>query len=160
MNAVGIPGRIIPAIVADKYMGPIKILLPLVFASSILLYAWISVTSFSGLLPFTILYGFFAAGVQGLFPSAMASLTVDPRQKGVRMGMILSISGLGSLAGPPIAGALVGSDGGGFLYAQIFTATMMMGGTLILSLDQLIAWRAIRHTGDTEYSNHSTPQAC
>jgi len=160
MNAVGIPGRIIPAIIADGYMGPMKILLPFVFASSITLYAWISVTSFSGLLPFTILYGLFGAGVQGLFPSALANLTNDPRQKGVRMGMILSIAGLGSLAGPPIAGALVSSDGGRFFYAQVFSATMMMGGALILSLDQLMAWKVSRRTGGTECSRHPAPQIC
>ena len=154
MNAVGIPGRIIPAIIADGYMGPMKILLPFVFASSIILYAWISVTSLSGLLPFSILYGLFGAAVQGLFPSALANLTDDPKQKGVRMGMILSIAGLGSLAGPPIAGALVSADGGEFLYAQIFSGTMMMGGAVILSLDQLVAWRMSRHSAATGDDNH------
>lgn len=146
MNAVGIPGRIIPALVADGYTGPMKLLLPFVFASSIILYTWISVTSYSGLLPFAIFYGMFGAGVQGLFPSALASLTDDPKQKGVRMGMILSIAGLGSLAGPPTAGALVSADGGVFLYAQIFSGTMMMGGALILSLNQLMGWKISRDT--------------
>ncbi|TVY85295.1 Aspyridones efflux protein apdF [Lachnellula suecica] len=150
MNAVGIPGRIIPAYAADVYIGPRELYIPFVFVSSIILYAWIPVTSFSGLLPFTILYGLFGAGVQGLFPSALASLTDDPRQKGVRMGMILSIAGLGSLAGPPIAGALITADGGGFLYAQIFTGTMMMGGALVLCLDQVLAWESGRRAGTSD----------
>jgi MFS family permease len=149
MNAVGIPGRIIPAVIADGYMGPIKILVPFTFASSIILFAWISVTSLSGLLPFTILYGLFGAGVQGLFPSALASLSDDPKQNGVRMGMILSIAGLGSLAGPPIAGALISADGGGFLYAQIFTGATMIAAAVILTLDQLIAWKMSRRAEGT-----------
>lgn len=159
INAVGIPGRIIPAILADRYMGPIKTLLPFVFVSSIVLYSWIAVTSLGGLIPFTVLYGISGAAIQGLFASAIASLTDDPKQKGVRMGMVLSIAGLGSLAGPPIAGALVTTDGGGFLYAQIFSGTMMMGGAMILSLDQLVAWHISRQSANTGDGNNSIPPA-
>ncbi|TVY52466.1 Aspyridones efflux protein apdF, partial [Lachnellula cervina] len=159
INAVGIPGRIIPAILADRYMGPIKTLLPFVFVSSIVLYSWIAVTSLGGLIPFTVLYGISGAAIQGLFASAIASLTDDPKQKGVRMGMVLSIAGLGSLAGPPIAGALVTTDGGGFLYAQIFSGTMMMGGAMILSLDQLVAWHISRQSANTGDDHNSIPPA-
>lgn len=157
MNAVGVPGRLIPALVADAYLGPMKLYLPFVFISSITLYAWIAVKSIGSLLPFAIFYGIFGACVQGLFPSALASLTEDPKQKGVRMGMILSIAGLGSLAGPPIAGALVSAGGGNFIYAQIFTGTMMMGGAMILSLDQFLAWKFSQHTaaaGQAGSSHH------
>ncbi|TVY42503.1 Aspyridones efflux protein [Lachnellula subtilissima] len=157
INAVGVPGRIIPAILADGYIGPVKTLLPFVFMGSIVLYSWITVRSLGGLIPFIILYGIAGAAIQGLFPSALASLTDDPKQKGVRMGMVLSIAGLGSLAGPPIAGALITTDGGGFLYAQIFGGTMMMGGAIILSLDQLIAWKMSRHSAATDIGNHSIP---
>ncbi|KAF4634148.1 hypothetical protein G7Y89_g3964 [Cudoniella acicularis] len=139
MNAVGIPGRIIPAILADGYFGPAigsaKTLVPVVLCTTIILYCWIAVKTMAALVPFVVFYGV-SAGIQSLFPAALSSLTEDPRQMGVRMGMIFSIAGIGSLAGPPIAGAFVTMDKENFLYAQIFAGTTMLLGGLILLAEQ------------------------
>ena len=101
MNGVGIPGRIIPAYLADKYFGPMN---TLVFASllgSVVLFCWIAITSLPSLEVFCVLYGVASAGILGLFPATLASLTDDLRKTGTRMGMVFTIISFACLTGPP-----------------------------------------------------------
>lgn len=81
---------------------------------------------------FCIIYGIFAAGVQSLFPAACASLTTDLKKMGVRTGMCFTVVSIACLTGPPLAGVLIQSDDGGFLYAQVFGGSAFMGGSLTL----------------------------
>lgn len=132
MNAVGIPGRAVPAFLADRYTGPLSIFIPVCFVAGVLLYAWAAVHDYAGLLAFCIAYGVFGAGAQGLFPASCSSLTVDLSKIGVRTGMVFSIVSIASLTGPPLAGALIERRDGDFLYAQIFGGTAFMAGGLTL----------------------------
>lgn len=50
------------------------------------------------------------------------------KELGYRMGTILAIAAVGALTGPPIAGAIVASDGGSYTWACFFA-----GLNLILS---------------------------
>lgn len=88
MNGVGIVGRILPNHLADKYFGPLNMLIPVVLVSSVIIYAWIGVHSRGGLYAWAVMYGIFGAAIQSLFPATLASLTSDLRKAGVRMGMI------------------------------------------------------------------------
>ena len=95
--------------------------------------AWISVSSLKGLFAFCIVYGFFAAGVQSLFPAACASLSsTDMLKVGIRTGMCFSLVSVPCLTGPPIAGALVQRREGDFLFAQVFGGTALVGGSFTL----------------------------
>ena len=132
MNGVGFPSRIICGWVSDRFLGPINTLTPVAFISGVLLYGWIGVNSLGSLFAFCIIYGFFAAGVQSLFPAACASLTTDVQKMGVRTGMCFTFISLACLTGPPIAGALIQKDSGGYLYAQIFSGSAFMAGSLML----------------------------
>jgi MFS family permease len=132
MNAVGFPGRVVCGLVADRLLGPVNTLAPVTFLSGILLYCWIAVGSLEYLFAFCIIYGFLASGVQCLFSSACASLTTDLKKMGVRTGMCFTFISFACLTGPPIAGALIQVDNGGFLYAQIFGGSAFMGGSLTL----------------------------
>ncbi|KAJ5479867.1 hypothetical protein N7530_005376 [Penicillium desertorum] len=134
MNGLGLPGRLVPAYLSDRYFGPVNTFIPVSAAAAILLYCWAAIDSYGGLTAFVVIYGFFGGGVQSLFPSALASLTDEPSKAGVRIGMIFSIVSAGSLTGPPIAGALVDLHGGQYLYAQLFGGTSMMIGCLLLIL--------------------------
>lgn len=134
MNGVGVPGRLIPAILSDKFTGPVNMFIPVSAAAGILLYCWIAVHSLGGLYAFVAVYGTFGGGVQSLFPSALPSLTTDLSKVGVRIGMIFSIVSIASLTGPPIAGALIDTNGGKYLGAQLFGGTsMLLGTTLIIA---------------------------
>lgn len=132
MNAVGLPGRLLCGLTADRVLGPVNSLTAVAFLAGILLYCWVAVSSLGGLFAFCIIYGFFAAGVQSLFPAACASLTTDLEKMGVRVGMCFSVVSIACLTGPPIAGALLQLGHGDFLYAQVFGGSALMAGTLAL----------------------------
>jgi MFS family permease len=80
----------------------------------------------------SIIYGFFNGGIQGLFMTALASLTTDLSKMGSRLGMIFTILAFCTLTGAPIAGALIDAVGGSFLAVQLFGGTTMLLGTAIL----------------------------
>ena len=95
--------------------------------------AWSGVSTPPGLWAFSAIYGFFAAGVQGLFPAALSSLTTDLRKAGARMGMGFFIVSFACLTGPPLAGVLVQlGDGTNYLYAQLWAGMSMLCGSLLV----------------------------
>ena len=132
MNAVGLPGRLLCGLIADRALGPVNTLTAVTFLSGVLLYCWSAVSTLGGLFTFCVIYGIFAAGVQSLFPAACASLTTDLQKMGVRTGMCFSVVSIACLTGPPIAGALVELGHGHFLYAQVFGGSAFMTGALAL----------------------------
>lgn len=132
MNGVGVVGRLVPNLMSDHYTGPLNLLIPFSGITAVVAYCWAAVHDLSGLWIFAVFYGLFAAGIQSLFPATLSTLTTDLKKIGVRMGMVLSIVAVAALIGSPIAGALVSSDDGGFLYAQMFMGSAIVTGTVIL----------------------------
>ncbi|PGH12584.1 hypothetical protein AJ79_04205 [Helicocarpus griseus UAMH5409] len=132
MNGVGLVGRLIPNFISDYYSGPFNALIPSTLISGIMLFGWTGIKDVSSLYGFSILYGFFAAGLQSLFPASLSSLSPDLKKTGIRFGMILSIVSFASLTGSPIAGALIQLKDGEYLYAQIFGGVSMFVGTTVL----------------------------
>ena len=137
MNAMGLPGRLLCGLAADYALGPVNTLATVSFLSAALLYCWAAVSTLGGLFTFCVIYGITASGVQSLFAAACASLTTDLKKMGVRTGMCFSVVSIACLTGPPIAGALVEMDHGGFLYAQMFGGSALMAGTLALILAKI-----------------------
>lgn len=88
LNGVGIIGRTVPAYVADRYTGPMNILLLITIASIICAYAMIGVTSRGGLYAWAVVYGIAGNALHGMFSAVLSSLTTDLKKVGVRMGMI------------------------------------------------------------------------
>lgn len=132
MNAVGVPGRLICGLTADRLLGPVNTLIPVAFCASVLFYSWAAVTTEAGLYTFCVIYGFFGAGIQSLFPAACASLTSDLTKMGTRTGMCFSMVSVACLTGAPIAGALIQRHNGAYLYAQAFGGSALLGGSLTL----------------------------
>jgi hypothetical protein len=91
MNGVGLVGRIIPNYLADRFTGPLNQMVPFAFASGILVYGWVGVHDVVGAWTFAVLYGIVSAGIQGLFPAGLSSLTSDQKKAGTRMGMGFSV---------------------------------------------------------------------
>ncbi|OHF00436.1 major facilitator superfamily transporter [Colletotrichum orchidophilum] len=132
MSAVGIIGRLIPPYLADKSIKPLRTLVISLLLSSLNVFAWIAVSSMTGLYVWVIAYAFTANAVQTLFTASMGEVTSDMSKLGVRIGMVFTIVSFACLAGPPIGGGLVGINHGNFLYAQIFAgASMLLGGLLV-----------------------------
>ena len=132
LNGVGILGRLIPSYFADKYTGPYNVLIPFCFISSIVLFFWPLVHTQGGLYAWAVCYGFFVAGFQGIFPAVLTTLTKDMSRVGTRNGMGFAIMGVGTLVGPPIAGALIQSHGGSYLAAQMFGGVTVLIGSCVL----------------------------
>lgn len=132
MNGVGVLGRVIPNLMADKYSGPLNMLIPFSLATGVVAYGWSGVKNLRGLYAFAAIYGLVAAGIQSLFPATLSTLTTDLKKTGVRMGMVLSVVGVAALIGSPIAGALIQEDNGEYLYAQMFMGSAVVAGMMTL----------------------------
>lgn len=131
INGVGVSGRVIPTLLAPKY-GPMNLIIPLSFASGLILLCWAAVNNHSGLLVFDVFYGFMMASAQGMFPPSLGSLTTDLSKMGVRMGMVFSLMGFALLIGNPLAGALISLEGGKYLYAQMYAGSALVAGVVLL----------------------------
>ncbi|XXG96428.1 short-chain alcohol dehydrogenase [Hypoxylon texense] len=124
-NAVGVPGRIIPALVSDAYFGPFRTLVPLCVGASILYFGWVGVGSEGALYAFAVVSGLVNAGVQTIAMTGLPTLTKDLSKVGTRSGMIMTVGSFACLTGPPVAGALIDVAGGRYLYMQIWAGCIM-----------------------------------
>lgn len=92
---------------------------------------------------FAVLYGIATGATQGIFVGSLASLTKDLSKTGTRFGMVCSVLAFASLAGPPIAGALIQQAGGRYVTAQVWggTAVLLGAGTLGVARVCESGWR-------------------
>lgn len=154
INGVGIPGRVIPNHLADRY-GTINMLMPAAGAAGICVFCWMAVKSTPGLYVWCCFYGITAGSIQSLFPAGLSSLTTDLRKAGVRMGMIFTIVSFATLAGPPIAGAIITASGGKYYGAQAFAgAALMLGMVLMAAARAVKVKRLMREAGVTGWGWH------
>ncbi|KAJ6019606.1 MFS monocarboxylate transporter [Penicillium canescens] len=133
LNGVGILGRLLPSFVADKYVGLLNSIIPVNMLTCVLMYSWAGVHSVGGLYAFVVIYGFFAAGVQSMFPAVLSTLTTDPTTIGTRMGMTFAVVGISCLIGLPLSGQMIAANSKGqFLYAQMAAGTFLLTGTAFM----------------------------
>ncbi|KAK8070575.1 Aspyridones efflux protein apdF, partial [Apiospora hydei] len=150
MNAVGVPGRLAPALLANLYCGSFNLLIPFAVGVGVALLGWMGVHSEPSYIAFVVLYGVCANAVQTLLPSALAGLTADPAKMGVRTGMAFTVLSIACLSGPPIAGALIALDGGQYRYAQTFGGLSVLGGACVLGVARWLQARSSRTTAQDE----------
>lgn len=142
MNGIGAVGRLLPPWLSDRYTGPVNMMIPLVIASAVALYCWAAVHDEAGVWTFSVFYGLFSSGVNGLFPTALSRLTDDLSKMGTRMGMVYSIISFATLTGTPIAGALIKKGPNSYLGMEMFAASIMLGGGIFLVLARIakVGW--------------------
>jgi MFS family permease len=136
INGVGIPARLIPGLIADKY-GPLNTVLPISWTLIITTWCWIAVRSSGGLYAWVVVYGMNVSALQCLIPPICASLTKDMRMIGTRLGMIFSLMGFAGLSGPPIGGAIQQAMGGRYLGAQIWAASASLICAIVLTIARM-----------------------
>ncbi|KAI1100192.1 major facilitator superfamily domain-containing protein [Jackrogersella minutella] len=119
LNAIAIPGRIIPSYIADR-IGVLNTYIGICAFTAVTVFYWISVNNRAGNIAFSVLYGFFSGSVVTLAPVVLASITDDLSILGTRLGFVAVLKGIGSLIGPPIAGAILGATNS-YLGVQLFT---------------------------------------
>jgi hypothetical protein len=108
-------------------------MIPLSLTSSLILFAWCSVTTHTLILLFDVFYGFVMAAAQGMLPPSLGTLTEDLSKMGVRMGMVFSLCEFAVLVGNLVAGLLIQVEGGGYLGAQMFAGATMLTGVRFLT---------------------------
>lgn len=134
-NAVGIPARLLTGWIVDKYVGPLNGMNPLCTLNGVFAFAWIGVTSRTGLYVLISFYGLSAGAYQSLLPTKLTCLNKDLAKNGVMLGMALSKFSLSGLSVPPIAGVLLETHGGGqggHLSAQVATGAASMVGSCLM----------------------------
>jgi hypothetical protein len=100
----------------------------------VLFIGWIGVKSVTSLFILAALFGFANGAGQGMIVAGLPSLTTDLNRLGTRSGMVLAVLSLAVLTGPPIAGALIEVDHGGYLYMQIWAgASMLVGAAFVMA---------------------------
>ena len=137
LNGLGVPGRLIPALLSDRYFGPLNVLLVSSAVAAILLYCWIAMGSITALYVWDVLYGFAAGSIQALTLTSASSLTPDMSKVGSRVGLAFVVLSLAGLTGPPIGGALIALHHQSYLSAQLFAGVVMTAGTIVLALARL-----------------------
>lgn len=140
VNGVGLPARILPGFIADRYIGVLNVqALALVF-NVIMLWTWLLVKSITGYYVWVVFYGLGAGAFQSLFPSVIAAYSPDITKTGTRLGMAFTVIGFSALVGGPIAGALLEVADGNYTGPISWAATTMMAGTALC-----IVARCIKH---------------
>lgn len=138
LNGIGIPGRILPNLVGDRWTGRLNILILFNFVASLLVYCWAFIHSGAALYVFAVIYGFLAAALQALYPAIATTMTPSPDRTGTRTGMIFWVVSFASLTGPAIDGALIQREDGGYLYAQIFAASCVLVGGITAAAARIV----------------------
>jgi len=145
INSFGIPGRFVPALLADKFFTPLNVEIPVILITGVLLFAWIKIRIVVSFSVWVAVYGFFAGGCQSLFQAASSSFATDPEKRGVRIGMVFTFVSFACLSGPPLCGKLVEIQNGQYLAAQIFGGIVMVAGSLLLFAAKLAQKRDVHH---------------
>lgn len=114
LNGIGIPARILPGIIADRYLGPLNTFLICCGINCITLWCWLSVSSIPSYYVFITVYGLFCAAFQSLFPTTIAAISPDITKTGTRLGMAFGAIGFSALVGGPLSGALLNANGGNY----------------------------------------------
>ncbi|KAK3690424.1 major facilitator superfamily domain-containing protein [Podospora appendiculata] len=128
-NGMSIPARPVAGYIANWHVGAMNTYIVSNIGFGIVTLAWIAVHDRAGMYVLAIFFGLANGICQGLFLASMASLTSDPRKMGTRMGMVHTIVGFATLAGPPTAGAIIDSSGGKYTYAQIWAGLLIIVAT-------------------------------
>ncbi|KAI8948751.1 monocarboxylate permease-like protein [Xylaria longipes] len=137
VNAVSIPGRIIPGIVADRLGRFNTIILVTGLSAVITLTLWVPGNTTGTTIGFGAIYGFTSGGFISLVPAIVAQIS-DLREIGTRSGTLLFVGSLGSLTGSPIAGAIVTAQNGGYLGLKLFNGFTLLAGALFLIIARAV----------------------
>lgn len=131
-NGASMLSRIFIGYMADNCLGPMNAYILSVAGLSVVLFTWMAVSSAVGMYLWSAAFGLASGAAQGAFVYALASITVDPRKIGTRLGMVCGLIGFASLAGPPTAGAILDVSGGWYGWAQIWAGAVEVLATVVL----------------------------
>ncbi|KAE8353802.1 major facilitator superfamily domain-containing protein [Aspergillus coremiiformis] len=133
LNAGSVCGRLGLNALAEK-LGPFNVFAFSITLCGVLCFALMNVESLSGLIVILILYGFVAGALISLPPPCFVKLSPDRGVVGTRMGMGYAASVVGTLVGPPMAGAI--QDRMGFNAMWVFSGAVSIAAGVVLLLSR------------------------
>ncbi|KAA8911277.1 major facilitator superfamily domain-containing protein [Sphaerosporella brunnea] len=131
MNAGGIPGRLIPSIIADVFRAPLLVQVLNLTIGAGMTIGWLKMRTTGPIIVYAATYGFASGAFLSLVAACVASLTKDMRYLGARMGLTFAVSGLGNLVGNPVAGFLSASYGYEAAMVWSFVGLLVGGSTVV-----------------------------
>ncbi|KAL4789487.1 major facilitator superfamily domain-containing protein [Aspergillus venezuelensis] len=131
LNAASFPGRIVPALLSDRF-GKLNTFAGAGITTGILTLCWQRIEGNAGVIVFSALFGFFSGAIISGGTVALASCTQDAKNIGTYMGMGMAWTSIGSLIGPPISGALEDTDMGYDAVAIFAGTASLLGGLFVL----------------------------
>ncbi|GAB1210343.1 hypothetical protein APSETT445_009134 [Aspergillus pseudonomiae] len=146
INGASAFGRTVPYLLGSR-VNTAFVLISCTTASAIAMYTWIATSNTAGFIVWACYWGFLS-GVLVTAPTAIVAhpvFTPDKNYLGTRMGMMWGISSFGSLAGAPIAGALVDLEHKNFVRSQVFAGSLMVGAVLLQLWPTIVAFRYDRN---------------
>ncbi|KAH7024898.1 major facilitator superfamily domain-containing protein [Microdochium trichocladiopsis] len=145
-NGAAAFARPVVGIVADRVLGAPNTYVCCALGFSALAYGWIGVQTRADMYGFAVVLGVVNGGCQGIFPGATSTLiseeSGDLSKMGTWMGMVFAVCGVASLAGPPIIGAIIGSSGGRYIWAQVVLGSLLFASAGMLFLAPRVKGRA------------------
>lgn len=139
LNATGIPGRIIPALLSDCGPDTLDTYILVLLNTSLALLCWPLVTTKAAMFVWASAYGFFSGGAVSLVQAGVVSLSGNESKLGRNIGIVFGFAGTASLLGAPVGGELIeagkkvfGHDGESFLLLQLCTGAFMLLGCAVL----------------------------
>ncbi|KAK0701979.1 major facilitator superfamily domain-containing protein, partial [Lasiosphaeria miniovina] len=132
INAGSFTGRVLGGTFA-QHVGQFNVVTLACYASAVLLFAWLSITSAAGLVVLCILYGASSGIIIALMMSTVAHCAPRPTQIGAYIGQLTFIIGFAGLAGAPTTGALIGNEGD-YARGTIFSASVIMAGAVVFTV--------------------------
>lgn len=131
LNAGSFAGRMVGGTFAAR-LGQFNVVALSCYASAVLLFCWLRITSSAGLVALAVLFGATSGTVIALMMSTMAHCAPHPSLIGAYVGQATFVIGFAGLAGTPITGALI--DGyGGYARGIVFSGSVMMAGAVIFT---------------------------
>lgn len=132
LHAVGILGRIIPPLIADR-IGRYNVMIVLAFLTGVVcLGLWIPIRNDAGVLAFTAAFGLLSSGLTSIGPTLIAQIS-DIREIGARTGTAFAFQSFGVLTGSPIASAIVDARGGDYLGLQLFCGFSILASSVVFA---------------------------
>jgi len=142
-NAFGIPGRIVPTLLADRYGRFNVTTVVMLLIAVVVLAVWVPAHSNAVVIVFAALYGFLIGGYPPLVSQISCSrieggadvalqaaalvphITENQQRVPMRLGLQFLVVSVPMITGNPIAGAILKAQNGKFWGVQVFTGVLM-----------------------------------
>ncbi|KAG1782395.1 MFS general substrate transporter [Suillus placidus] len=131
-NGASTFGRLASGLMADK-IGVLNTMAAFTATAGIMTFCWPFATNESQLIAIATIYGFSSGGFVALFAVAAVAMG-DIEDAGRRVGMFMTLTAFGAIAGPPISG-VISTASGGFADAGFYAGGIIMcsAGLLLLA---------------------------